>query len=161
MKKCSKCRVNKKELEFYKDRNTKDGLYAFCKSCANENTLKWRRKDAKINPQKYREEWKKKYYKNIELYRGIKKKNNKKLKLNLLKGYGGEKLKCACCGEKEIKFLTIDHINNDGAEELKKYGSRRKLYHYLRKMNYPKGYQILCYNCNCSKGFYGKCPHKK
>lgn len=30
---------------------------------------------------------------------------------------------------------------------------------WLKKNDYPKGFQILCHNCNMSKGFYGYCPH--
>ena len=29
---------------------------------------------------------------------------------------------CACCGEAEPLFLTIDHVNNDGADVEKKLG---------------------------------------
>lgn len=67
---------------------------------------------------------------------------------------------CACCGEKEILFLTIDHINNNGnkeRKELKKMG--RTYYVWLRKNNYPDGLQVLCMNCNWAKGRFGLCPH--
>lgn len=37
----------------------------------------------------------------------------RRLKLEVLAGYGG---KCICCGETHPAFLTVDHINNDGAE---------------------------------------------
>lgn len=33
MKKCSKCGELKEEVEFYKDKRTKDGLYSCCKTC--------------------------------------------------------------------------------------------------------------------------------
>ena len=70
---------------------------------------------------------------------------------------------CCCCGETEFKFLTIDHINNNGAKERRETGKPggRVFYSYLRRRKYPLGYQTLCYNCNCSKGFYGHCPHQK
>lgn len=84
--------------------------------------------------------------------------NEKRRKL-VLQHYGGL---CVCCKEKEYKFLTIDHINNDGAKqnrELKTNGGSR-IVQWLIKNNYPSGYTILCYNCNC--GRYrnkGVCPH--
>jgi len=31
---------------------------------------------------------------------------------------------------------------------------------WLRKYNYPKGFQVLCHNCNMAKRF-GVCPHKE
>lgn len=80
-------------------------------------------------------------------------------KRKVIEAYGG---KCACCGENTIEFLTIDHINNDGAEDRKNNGNKigGKLYRWLIKNNFPQnGYQILCYNCNCAKGFFGYCPH--
>ena len=32
---------------------------------------------------------------------------------------------------------------------------------WMIKNNFPKGFQVLCHNCNLAKGFYGKCPHEK
>ena len=47
-----------------------------------------------------------------------KKENHKrardKLRALVIEHYGD---RCSCCGESEIKFLAIDHINNDGAEQ--------------------------------------------
>lgn len=83
-----------------------------------------------------------------------------KLRLEVLTHYSGGKPKCACCGEEEIKFLTIDHINGGGRKDREENGKGTMMYRRLRKTGYPKGYQVLCYNCNCAKGAYGKCPHK-
>lgn len=30
----------------------------------------------------------------------------------------------------------------------------------LKRNKFPKGYRILCHNCNLSKSFYGYCPHQ-
>jgi hypothetical protein len=72
--------------------------------------------------------------------------------------YGG---KCTCCGETTYEFLAIDHINNDGAKHRREVGGSRGLFLWLRRHNYPDGFQILCHNCNCAKAYYGECPHKK
>lgn len=68
---------------------------------------------------------------------------------------------CKCCGEKEYKFLTIDHINGVSnrkhRNEIGRGGSA--LYSWLVRNNFPPGFQVLCYNCNCAKGHYGVCPH--
>lgn len=71
--------------------------------------------------------------------------------------YGG---KCACCGETEDEFLTIDHKDNDGAEHRKSVDGAR-LYRWLMKQGYPTNFQILCMNCNWAKGRYGCCPHQR
>lgn len=74
----------------------------------------------------------------------------------VLEHYGD---KCTCCGETEPKFLTIDHINNDGHKHRHKLGSR--IYWDIIKNNFPSDLQILCFNCNCAKGIYGICPHEE
>lgn len=69
---------------------------------------------------------------------------------------------CACCGETQYEFLTIDHVNNDGAVHKRVVG--RDTYSVLRwiKANdFPNSIQILCYNCNCVRNTYGYCPHQK
>jgi len=68
--------------------------------------------------------------------------------------------KCACCGEDNIEFLSLDHIHNDGASHRKKV-PMSQIYTWLIKNNFPDGFQILCMNCNFTKGIYGKCPHIK
>jgi len=78
---------------------------------------------------------------------------------------------CRCCGEKfHIGFLAIDHITGkkemDSEPELVKLGyssslNTTSLLRWLIKNNFPKGFQILCHNCNSAKAVYGKCPHQK
>lgn len=69
--------------------------------------------------------------------------------------------RCACCGEDNELFLTFDHIENDGAEHRRAIGDGGKyLLCWIKKNHYPDCIQLLCYNCNCAKGFYGVCPHK-
>lgn len=72
--------------------------------------------------------------------------------------------KCSCCGEDNIYFLTIDHVNNDGQKDRLKSGFKRKgnsLYIKIIKENFPNTYQLLCWNCNCSKGMNkGICGHR-
>lgn len=79
-----------------------------------------------------------------------------------LAAYGGEQPKCACCGENEVKFLCIDHINGGGGKHRKEIkGKGLTTYIWLKKNGYPNGFQVLCHNCNMAKGFYGLCPHKE
>lgn len=68
--------------------------------------------------------------------------------------------RCVCCGETRFEFLTIDHINDDGKEERKKGRWGYTLFKYIIENNYPKeSYQLLCWNCNMTKGIYGNCAH--
>jgi len=80
------------------------------------------------------------------------------IRLKLINYYGS---KCNCCGETEEKFLTIDHINNDGGIHRKKRGRcSTQMYRWIIKNNYPTSLQILCWNCNSAKQYHGICPHK-
>jgi hypothetical protein len=67
---------------------------------------------------------------------------------------------CVCCGEKDYHFLSIDHIENGRGNPAKRHTSGT-IYRWLKKNNFPSGFQTLCYNCNLAKGFYGVCPHKE
>jgi hypothetical protein len=88
-----------------------------------------------------------------------------KARLDALIHYCGGKPHCQCpgCRTVFIGFLQFDHIDGLGSKHLGKNGKRissSALRHYLRKNNYPEGYQILCNNCNGpgGKGTKKKCP---
>lgn len=92
-------------------------------------------------------------YKDPEYRRIYKRHYRWKLKLEALNAYGGH---CSICGISNPQYLTVDHIDNDGADHREQVmGSRRaagwNFYAWLRKEKYPPGYQILCWNHNSSK----------
>ena len=78
---------------------------------------------------------------------------------------------CFCCGENShLDFLTIDHIK--GKKEMLKDKTLRKLGYsqtrtgrslnnWLIATDFPRGFQILCWNCNVTKFLYQRCPHKR
>lgn len=74
--------------------------------------------------------------------------------------------KCNCCGEVILKFLTIDHVNNDGYKERTVILGKSKpagdgIFAKIIKEGFPKKYQVLCMNCNLGKSRNnGICPHK-
>jgi len=65
---------------------------------------------------------------------------------------------CACCGETEEAFLSVDHIEGGGNKHRREIRNHN-IAAWLVKNGFPKGYQILCMNCNFAKGKLGKCPH--
>jgi hypothetical protein len=81
-----------------------------------------------------------------------------RLKTKVISAYGGQ---CICCGEKELSFLTIDHINGGGRQHRITIKTHR-LYNWLINNNLPKdGYQCLCFNCNMGRQVNGGiCPHQ-
>lgn len=82
------------------------------------------------------------------------------IKLQILEAYGNQ---CVCCGEKEIDFLAIDHIDNDGNKDRQpgRAGGGISFYRVIIKRGFPSNLQILCHNCNWSKHVHkGKCIHQ-
>lgn len=108
----------------------------------------------------YLREWRKR---NPERSRAIHKRWREKVRRQALVHYGGDPPACACCGEKVYEFLTIDHVDGNGAQERRRQGHRGGIqqYSWLRREGYPPGYQVLCWNCNCAVGLYGSCPHQR
>lgn len=85
-----------------------------------------------------------------------------KQRLEVLNHYGANDPKCACCNERRLEFLAIDHINGGGnahRREIGRSGGGDKIIRWLRKMGLPQGYRLLCHNCNHSMGVLGYCPH--
>lgn len=81
-----------------------------------------------------------------------------KRKLAAMAGYGGAQ--CKCCGETELRFLQMDHINNDGAKHRHELGTRAIPYTWFPRNGFPPGFQVLCANCNAGKkANKGVCPH--
>ncbi len=84
----------------------------------------------------------------------------KRLRFYLVQAYGG---RCECCGEDRWPFLTVDHVFGGGTKARANGGPSGgyHMYAFLRRQGYPRGeYRLLCYNCNCSRGCYGRCPHQ-
>lgn len=80
----------------------------------------------------------------------------------VFKAYGG--YRCVCCNETEPLFLSVDHIYNDG-NKMRKKGVHAKggtsFYQWIKRHNFPPGFQILCMNCNTGKHRNGGvCPHQ-
>ena len=108
--------------------------------------------------------------------KAIREKNRLKHRLNVLQTYSKRLSNsdipcCNCCNlNSHLDFLAVDHIAGkkqmDSEPELIKLGYSSKfrgtaLVCWLVRKDFPKGFQILCHNCNQTKGFYGKCPHKR
>lgn len=87
--------------------------------------------------------------------------NAKKERSIVIWHYSGGMYRCACCGCNEGKiFLDIDHVAGGGSKH-KKLNPNLTLHHWLIKNKLPKGFQVLCSNCNQGKRRNGGiCPHK-
>jgi hypothetical protein len=83
------------------------------------------------------------------------------LKDEVFTAYGG--WRCACCGETERSFLSIDHMQNNGSKmrKLGIHGHSTQFYRWLKKGGFPADFQVLCMNCQFGKRMnHGVCPHQ-
>ena len=85
------------------------------------------------------------------------------LKIEIMTHYCDGQPKCQCCGEDELTFLNIDHVNNYGAKHRKLVVRRgNSIYRWLKMHKYPDGFQVLCFNCNIGRHINGGvCPHQQ
>lgn len=105
----------------------------------------------------------------LKSQRDAAKQRTKQLRIEAIEHYCNGSIKCQCpkCDVTDIRFLTIDHINGDGNTHRRDLSKSKKsnpgssrIYSWLKQHNYPDGFQILCFNCNCAKGIFGICPHE-
>ncbi len=79
------------------------------------------------------------------------------IKMEVLHAYG---LHCVCCGIQHTEFLCVDHIDGGGEAHRKEVGGgSSKIYRWLKKNNFPPGFQVLCASCNLGKE-RGLCPRE-
>ena len=77
----------------------------------------------------------------------------------MIAAYGGQ---CACCGEKELRFLSLDHIGGGGSAHRRSFGGNgNKLRQQLKAEGWPTDkYRILCMNCQFGFMHGRTCPHQ-
>jgi hypothetical protein len=135
----------------YKDKNK---LYLYGKAYRKKHKARLRRL-LKAYYRKHRRKWllhAKKLY--------------QQLKYDVFFHYCKGDIRCQCvgCSRTQICFLQIDHIKGGGRKDRKEGTFGVRLYQWLKKNNFPKGFQVLCACCNFSKRakrrckMYGK-PH--
>ena len=60
--------------------------------------------------------------------------------------------RCACCGERDEMYLSVDHVNNDGGEYRKQSKAHYRVHRLLKHhRENPGSLQLLCTNCNHAK----------
>lgn len=80
-------------------------------------------------------------------------------RMTALVRYSSEIPSCACCGERELTFLVLDHINGGGSKHRKSINASN-VYTWLKARGYPDGFRVLCANCNFAVRL-GPCPHEQ
>lgn len=115
-----------------------------------EYTAKWRAEFKERDP----EGWKEYNRRASMAYRH-------ELKHRLIEAYGGF---CTCCGLVIEEFLTFDHMDGNGRRHRQENRLTAGGAWFLWLWNggeLRKRIRLYCFNCNCSKGFLGYCPHER
>jgi hypothetical protein len=157
-KQCSRCRQTKPLSEFHRNAKSSDGHKYECKRC-RLGLDDPERRAALMNRSRELEDM---YRANSE-YQADRnarfRDSHARRRRTVIDNLGG---KCVCCGETEIVFLTVDHIEGGGNDHRRQLGgSSQNLYRWLIKKGFPDGFQVLCFNCNQGKHVNGGvCPHQ-
>jgi hypothetical protein len=151
---CTKCKQELPFTSFHSHKHAPDGYNWWCKDC----THKYHQQNPEVgrrNAQKYRARHPEavlSYQRAYEASHLQKRRDaallrSQKVKQNIVEAYGGQ---CVYCGECRLPYLTIDHINQDGATQRRNAPRSwgMAFYNLLRKQGYPSEFRCLCYNCN-------------
>jgi hypothetical protein len=139
MKMCGKCGNPKPLDDFAKHPKRLFGRQAWCKQCFRIYLSAWNHGHRHQKNKQSR-----------EIYA--------KLRLEVLAYYSARGVpECRCCGERTIQFLAIDHVNGGGRQHRR---AIHNTYIWIKKNNFPEGFQTLCHNCNQARGMYRYCPHQ-
>lgn len=139
---CSKCKKMKWEDEMNLTSTytrKKDGVATLNSSLCKECRLEIQ--------QKYRDSHKQQ----LQEYR---RRRGREIKLEVLGHYSknGDEPVCTRCGFSDIRALSIDHVLGGGSAHRQDYkATGNHFYNWLKKENYPSGYQVLCMNCQFIK----------
>jgi hypothetical protein len=92
------------------------------------------------------------YRKNKELRSKYDSNRRNNLRITVLTYYSKGIPKCNLCFFDDVRALVIDHINDDGAYHRKQLQGQM-IYIDIINKGYPKGFQVLCANCNTIKEY--------
>lgn len=158
---CRACKVSMPRTieHFGRDSKSAGGLRTKCKSCVSavkKDHYMRTRPEQRARQRAYQEANRDRLY---AYNRGWSTKRRAALRSEMLTAYGGA---CACCGEQQPMFLQLDHVNNDGAVDRRRFKNNEQHWLTLRAKGWPRDrFQLLCANCNFGKLMNGGvCPHK-
>lgn len=126
---------NKYNMRRYRKRYPEKGMLYYFNNHAEELAKRQKKRDSQKN---YQREYR------------------RKVKAEVFAYYSNGIPECKLCGLKDMRVLCLDHINNNGREHRRQISPKghcgsMAVYSWLRKRNYPEGFQVLCHNCNAIK----------
>lgn len=139
-----------------------------CIACRNASNRRWRLRHLEQERIRCCQKTRLWYANNRERTLNQKKNHYQRLMGEFYDHYGR---RCACCGETEQAFLSMDHIHGDGNQHRRRLASNSSKVSYrdistgrivldLKRRGWPTDeIQVLCMNCNHAKSRLGRCPH--
>lgn len=137
-------------------KSQKNNGLKYCIKCdallTDENWLKYLQKRSAYQCTPCFRDYGKNYHKSDEKYNEKQRNRHRGRRSAIICSYGDQ---CVQCGENKYEKLTIDHVNGRGTQHRKEMTTNIIDYLYNNKVD-KDGYQVLCYNCNCSKNLFYK-----
>lgn len=160
MPKCGTCGVELK-TENWSQNNIRKHYY-ICKTCKKEYDHNYAQKHKETiiekvkrwqqaNPDRKHEMQRRYFYKNRNRIRKYIRERRAKFRKLVLMHYSEGTMQCKYCGFSDERALSVDHINGGGTQHRKTMKSGGNFCEVLVREGYPKGYQILCMNCQFIK----------
>ena len=135
---CRECNVKLNDSNGYCPNGSYSNGY-ICKECKKRLDRETSAKRRSTNP---------------EAFKKCVTKSKQKAKQAVFSHYCNGDIRCAKCGFDDMRALSIDHINGNGAKQKKELGgSGDKTYRWIKKNDYPPGFQVLCMNCQFIKRY--------
>lgn len=164
MKLCGACKIEFPLEMFGKHSRNPDGLQYCCRRCKSESDRISRLKNLdniKQHKKEYYLENKNHIIEKVNQYISVNRNKHNQwttqsklnLKTKVFNHYCNNEIKCENCEQLELELLTIDHIHGNGNQHRKEVGINTgySTYSWLKKNNYPEGFQVLCWNCQYRK----------
>ena len=150
-----------REKKYQRERRAAFKARGICIRCRTNKTVTGS-SNCKLCNTKGMDYWRK----HRERFLPLRKIKHQVLRLEVFTAYGGAF--CACCKESHLEFLSVNHLNGDGATHRKAMGWKDgtgggggNIYGWLKTRKFPPGFNILCMNCNFALGHSGYCPHTR
>lgn len=165
-KRCPSCSEWKPETADYwnRSRGKFNGLNSYCKACSSARGDAWLADAENADKRRrWNTEWARAYRQRPDRKQdraAIAKRAHLKLKQEMLSAYGAA---CSCCGEREPRFLTLEHVGNTGGAHRKalRTGGGNAVWRDLKRRGWPQdGFTLHCWNCNMAKAHGEPCPHE-
>lgn len=119
---------------FYKNKARPDGLGTACKTCHKGENLQYRHRHAD-----------RVYEKELS--------GKQTIKEHVFSHYCEGEILCKKCGFKDIRALSLDHIDGNGTKHRKELNitAGTQFYRWVRDNDFPEMFQVLCMNCQWIK----------